>query len=175
MTSALRAGWICFGLGLLMAWFFPFGHVFFSIAIITAIVAMCTHQVDRGLALLLASFVGVVVCAAIFITLVVGAIGAAAAPIVRESNLQRKRSEEAQAKMAEQFTAASARAAQSFAAANRQMQEAQHASAARAERESQYQSALLRAAEVRRMATEEAQRAYDREKAERQRNQQATR
>jgi hypothetical protein len=80
-TSALKAGWICFGLGLTISWFFPLGNVFFSVALITAVVAMCTHQVNRGLALLISSFCGIVLCAVMFFGFALGAIaltGAAA-------------------------------------------------------------------------------------------------
>jgi hypothetical protein len=86
ISSALKAGWICFGIGLAISWFFPFGHAFFSVALITAVVAMCTHQVNRGLALLVSSFVGSGVCALIFFALVLGTIGMAAAPAIRKAD-----------------------------------------------------------------------------------------
>jgi hypothetical protein len=86
-TSALKAGWICFGFGLLLSWIFPLGNAFFSIAIITAIVAMCTHQVNRGLALLISSFVGIGLSVLVFFTLVVGAIGAG----IEQAHTQMKR------------------------------------------------------------------------------------
>ncbi len=56
-TSAILAGWVCVGIGLLTAWIFPLANGFFSIAIILAIVAMATHQIRDGL-LLLAGSVG---------------------------------------------------------------------------------------------------------------------
>jgi hypothetical protein len=98
MTSALKAGWICFGIGLALSWFFPLANVFFSIAIITAIVAMCTHQVNRGLVLLLSSFCGIAVCALVFFALVVGTIGMAAAPAFKraEADLDQMRNAQSQ-------------------------------------------------------------------------------
>lgn len=78
ITSALKAGWICFGIGLSVSWFFPLGNAFFSIAIITAVVAMCTHQVNRGLTLLLTSVAGIALSTLIFFTLVLGVIGSGA-------------------------------------------------------------------------------------------------
>ena len=62
-TSAVLAGWICVGVGLLTAWFFPLAHVFFSIAIVLSVVAMATHQVRAGFLLL----AGVVGCALVFL------------------------------------------------------------------------------------------------------------
>jgi hypothetical protein len=98
-TSALKAGWICFGLGLAVSWFFPLGNVFFSVALITAVVAMCTHQVNRGLALLISSFCGIVLCAVMFFGLALGAValtGAAAMQKV-DSDLKRSRAAQLQA------------------------------------------------------------------------------
>jgi hypothetical protein len=94
VSSALKAGWICFGFGLAIAWWFPFGHAFFSIALITAVVAMCTHQVNRGLALLLSSFVASGLCALIFLTLVVGAVGVAAGAAISEAQKQREQAQQ---------------------------------------------------------------------------------
>jgi hypothetical protein len=78
MTSAVKAGWICFAIGLSISWFFPLGNAFFSLAIITAVVAMCTHQVTRGLALLLTSVAGIALSTLLFFTLVLGVVGTAA-------------------------------------------------------------------------------------------------
>src|SRR4051812_22536388 len=36
-TTALRAGWICLGIGLSVAWFFPPAYFLFSVGIVTAI------------------------------------------------------------------------------------------------------------------------------------------
>jgi hypothetical protein len=98
MTSALKAGWICFGLGLAISWFFPLGNVFFSIALITAIVAMCTHQVNRGLVLLISSFGGIGLSAVIFFGLALGAVAVTGAAAMKkvEADLQRTRSAQQQ-------------------------------------------------------------------------------
>lgn len=85
-TSALKAGWICFGLGLAISWCFPLGNAFFSVALITAVVAMCTHQVNRGLILLLSSFLGIALSVLIFFALAVGAICAVAAPAIKQTD-----------------------------------------------------------------------------------------
>ena len=85
LTSAVLAGWICVGVGLLTAWFFPLAHVFFSIAIILSVVAMATHQVRAGLLLLVGSLVSIGFCAVLFVlgvaALVAGAFHAAAKPL----------------------------------------------------------------------------------------------
>lgn len=90
-TSALKAGWICFGLGLAISWFFPLGNAFFSVALITAVVAMCTHQVNRGLALLISSFCGLVLCAVMFFALAVGTVLVTGAAAVQKANADLKR------------------------------------------------------------------------------------
>jgi hypothetical protein len=92
-TSALKAGWICFGLGLAISWFFPLGNAFFSVALVTAVVAMCTHQVNRGLALLISSFCGIVLCAVMFFALALGTVvvTGAAAMQKAQADLQRTR------------------------------------------------------------------------------------
>jgi hypothetical protein len=98
LTSSLKAGWICFGLGLLMSWIFPLGNVFFSIAIITAIVAMCTHQVNRGLVLLISSFFGIGVSFLIFFTLIVGVAGKGLTQAIERANTEaRSRQQESRA------------------------------------------------------------------------------
>ena len=94
ISSALKAGWICFGIGLAISWFFPLGHAFFSVALITSVVAMCTHQVNRGLALLVSSFVAIGLCTLIFFTLVLGTIGVATGAALTEAQ---KRAERQQA------------------------------------------------------------------------------
>jgi hypothetical protein len=95
-TSALNAGWICFGLGLAISWFFPLGNAFFSVAIIMAVVAMCTHQVNRGLALLISSFCGIVVCAIMFFALAVGTVVVTGAAAMQKADADLKRSRAAQ-------------------------------------------------------------------------------
>lgn len=82
LTSALKAGWICFGLGLAIAWIFPPAYAFYSIALILAIVAMCTHQVNKGVILLLSSFVGMGTSILVSVTLAVGFFALAVTPAV---------------------------------------------------------------------------------------------
>lgn len=84
ITSALKAGWICFGLGLSISWFFPLGNAFFTLAIITAVVAMCTHQVNRGLTLLLTSVAGIALSTLIFVTLILGVIRSGTTAVARD-------------------------------------------------------------------------------------------
>jgi hypothetical protein len=90
-TSALKAGWICFGVGLSISWFFPLGNAFFGVAIITAIVAMCTHQVHRGLALLISSFCGIAVCSLAFFLFVLSAAALTRNAVARKFDTELKR------------------------------------------------------------------------------------
>jgi len=92
-TTALKAGWICFGLGLSISWFFPPGNLFFSVALITAVVAMCTHQVNRGLALLVSSFLAIGLCALLFFGLVLGTAAITGAAAVQKFDAELKRSQ----------------------------------------------------------------------------------
>jgi hypothetical protein len=92
-TSALKAGWICFGIGLSVAWFFPIGNLFFSVAIVTAVVAMCTHQVNRGLALLISSFCAIGLCAVLFFGLVLGTAAVTGAAAMQKFDNELKRSQ----------------------------------------------------------------------------------
>ncbi len=85
LTSSLKAGWICFGLGVAIAWIFPPAFLFYSVALIMAIVAMCTHQVSRGLILLLSSFVAMGTSAFLSFMLAVGIFAAAMKPAIEEA------------------------------------------------------------------------------------------
>jgi hypothetical protein len=104
-TSALKAGSVCFAIGLSLSWFFPLGNAFFFIAFITAIVAMCAHEVNRGLILLLSTFCGAALCALIFFTLVIGTMGVVAAPAIEQANASLKQMRAAQARFANQIAA----------------------------------------------------------------------
>lgn len=86
LTSALKAGWICFGIGAAAAWIFPPAYLFYSVALILAVVAMCTRQVNRGLILLLSSFVGMGASALMFFLLAGGLFVHAVAPAVAQAN-----------------------------------------------------------------------------------------
>jgi predicted PurR-regulated permease PerM len=81
------------------------GNAFFSIAFITAIVAMCAHEVNRGLILLLSTFCGAALCALIFFTLVIGTMGVVAAPAIEQANASLKQMRAAQARFANQIAA----------------------------------------------------------------------
>ena len=87
-TSALQAGWICCCLGLGIAWLFPLAHFFYSVAVVLAIVCMCTHQVNRGLILLITSCVGIGVSAIVFFGLAIGAAAKVVAPAIAEHERQ---------------------------------------------------------------------------------------
>ena len=113
LTSALQAGWICFGLGLVLSWIFPLGNIFFSIALIAAVVAMCSHQVHRGLVLLLSTFCGMTVCALIFFAVVLGTVGAVATTALKSQHSSVK-----------QIGAAQTEAVAQMAAINQQLQPA---------------------------------------------------
>jgi hypothetical protein len=104
-TSALKAGWICFGIGLAVSWFFPLGNVFFSVALITAVVAMCTHQVNRGLALLISSFCGIALCAVMFFGLALGAVALTGAAAMQKVDTDLKQSRAAQRQAIAQMNA----------------------------------------------------------------------
>ena len=80
MTSAVLAGWVCVSLGLVMAWFFPLAHFFFSLGLIMAVIAMATHQVRAGLLLLAGSLAASVLCALVFLSGVVALIHATLSP-----------------------------------------------------------------------------------------------
>jgi len=80
MTSSIKAGWICLGIGFCVAWIFPPAHVFYSASIVLAIVALATNQVRRGLVLLISSFVAAGISALITFLLALGFLGAAVKP-----------------------------------------------------------------------------------------------
>ena len=121
-TSALKAGWVCFAIGLSLSWFFPLGNAFFSIAFLTAIVAMCAHEVNRGLILLLSTFCGAALCALIFFTLVIGTMGVVAAPAIEQANASLKQMRAAQARFANQIAASNQQLQSKIAASNQQPQ-----------------------------------------------------
>jgi hypothetical protein len=95
-TSALKAGWICCGIGIAIAWFFPPAHFFYSVAVILAIVAMCAHEVKRGLTLLLTCLAAAGLSTFIFFSMLATAVAVAAAPALEKAEQQRQ---EMQARM----------------------------------------------------------------------------
>ena len=90
-SSALIAGWICVGLGFLTFWIFGFGFVFFSVAMVCSVVAMCTDQVQKGLILLLSSFASLFLCGIIFFVLILGTLGAVAVKASEDAKRQQQR------------------------------------------------------------------------------------
>ncbi|MGV3533322.1 MAG: hypothetical protein ACO1QR_13210 [Chthoniobacteraceae bacterium] len=103
LTSALKAGWICFGLGAAFAWFFPPGYVFYSVAAIMSIVAMATHQTSRGLVLMLSTFVAIGTSAFLSFILAVGMFAAAIQPVAEQMERDRKRWEAQERELEEQM------------------------------------------------------------------------
>ena len=93
LTSSLKAGWICFGFGVAAAWIFPPAYLFYSVAVIMAIVAMCTHQVSRGLILMLSTFVAIGTSAFLSFILAVGMFAVAMKPVTdkMEADVERWR------------------------------------------------------------------------------------
>jgi len=88
MSSAVKAGWICLGLGACFFWT-GIGFVFFSVGIILGVVAMATNQVKRGLILLVSSLVSLALFALIFFALIVGTVGVAAKKAVNDAKERR--------------------------------------------------------------------------------------
>jgi hypothetical protein len=86
-SSALTAGWICLAIGFVTFWIFGLGFAFFSIAMICAVVAICTNQVQRGLILLLSSFASLAMCAVIFVVAIFGTIFGAFGLAVQKARL----------------------------------------------------------------------------------------
>ena len=78
IPPAVKAGWICVALGVCTYWFFGLGHLFFGIAIVLAIVAMCKDQIKHGIALVVSAFTGMLICwLIVFFTVMAGATAVA--------------------------------------------------------------------------------------------------
>jgi len=71
-SSAVKAGWICLAIAFCTFWIFGIGFVFFSVTMVLAVVAMCTHQINQGIALLVSAILGLAVCWVISFFLIVG-------------------------------------------------------------------------------------------------------
>ena len=71
-------------LGLITAWFFPPAHLFFSLGLIMATIAMATHQVRAGLLLLAGTLAGATLCAVVFLSLLFSPRGRPASPFQSE-------------------------------------------------------------------------------------------
>lgn len=70
-TSSIKAGWICIGLGFVTFWT-GIGLVFFSVAMILGVVAMCSNRVGAGVAVLVSAIGSLALCVVLFMTLVFG-------------------------------------------------------------------------------------------------------
>lgn len=90
-SSAIKAGWICLGLGFLTFWIFGIGFFFFSVTMILSVVAMCTNHVKHGIILLVSALVSLVLCVLIFLTLILGTFGAVVGKAVEESKSRQSR------------------------------------------------------------------------------------
>ena len=110
LTSALKAGWICFGIGAAVAWIFPPAFLFYSVALILSIVALCTRQVNRGLTLLPSSFVGMGTSALLSLFLAVGLFAAAVGPAVEKANRRMEENRANEKRAINDFNAAQAKA-----------------------------------------------------------------
>jgi hypothetical protein len=56
-SRVVRAGWICLALGLLTFRMFGLGFLFFIASFFLSIAAMCSQQVNRGIALNISNYV----------------------------------------------------------------------------------------------------------------------
>lgn len=82
---------------------------------------MCTHQVNRGLGLLLSSFAGILVSAMMFFGLVIGAVGVVAGPKIEKANAQLRELQAAQQRSLQQLDIANQQMQASMSKAARQL------------------------------------------------------
>jgi hypothetical protein len=78
MISQVKAGWVCFGIGMLTAWFFPPLMFLFGVGIVLAIIGICKDRVTQGLTLLFTCVAGMVVTGIVFLALIGSVISDAA-------------------------------------------------------------------------------------------------
>jgi hypothetical protein len=83
-TSSIKAGWICIGLGFVTFWT-GIGLVFFSVAMILGVVAMCSNRVGAGVAVLVSALGSLALCVVLFMTLVFGTVLGGVAQILEQS------------------------------------------------------------------------------------------
>ena len=83
-TSSIKAGWICIGLGFVTFWT-GIGLVFFSVAMILGVVAMCSNRVGAGVAVLVSALGSLAHCVVLFMTLVFGTVIGGVAQILEQS------------------------------------------------------------------------------------------
>ncbi len=72
-SSTVKAGWICIALGFLTCWTL-IGLVFFSVAMILGVVAMCSNKVGPGIAILGSALCSLALCVFVMMGLAFGAI-----------------------------------------------------------------------------------------------------
>ncbi|GEP43089.1 hypothetical protein BGE01nite_23800 [Brevifollis gellanilyticus] len=72
-SSAAKAGWICIVIGVLTFWTL-IGMVFFSVAMVLGVVAMCNNRVGEGLAILVSAIGSLALCGVLLMTLVFGTV-----------------------------------------------------------------------------------------------------
>ncbi len=83
-SSAVKAGWICIGVGFLTCWTL-IGLAFFSVAMILGVVAMCSNRVGAGIAILVSALGSLVVCVVLMMTVVFGTVLGGVAKAVEQS------------------------------------------------------------------------------------------
>ena len=83
-TSSIKAGWICIGLGFVTFWT-GIGLVFFSVAMILGVVAMCSNRVGAGVAVLVSALGSLALCVVLFMPLVFGTVIGGVAQILEQS------------------------------------------------------------------------------------------
>jgi hypothetical protein len=88
--SSIKAGWICIGLGFLTFWT-GIGLVFFSVAMILSVVAMCSNRVGAGVAVLVSALGSLALCVVLFMTLMLGTVIGGVTKTLEQS--QKSRSE----------------------------------------------------------------------------------
>ena len=83
-SSAVKAGWICIGVGFLTCWTL-IGLAFFSVAMILGVVAMCSNRVGAGIAILVSALGSLAVCVVLMMTLVFGTVLGGVAQMLEQS------------------------------------------------------------------------------------------
>lgn len=72
--SCIKAGWLCIGAGLCTFWLFGIGLVFFAVAMVLSVVAMCSDQVRDGFLILSAALVSQLIAVLLFSSMVAGMV-----------------------------------------------------------------------------------------------------
>jgi hypothetical protein len=82
-SSPVKAGWICIGVGFLTCWT-GIGLVFFSVAMILGVVAMCSNRVGAGIAILVSALGSLAVCVVLMMALAAGVVLGGMADVVNQ-------------------------------------------------------------------------------------------